>query len=41
MLSALGEAGLDDADEAEMADYFRATATQLINQVERPRRSSR
>jgi hemoglobin len=40
MLSALGEAGLDDADEAEMADYFRDAATQLINQVERPRRSS-
>jgi hemoglobin len=41
MLSALAEAGLDDADEAEMADYFRAAATQLINQVERPRRSVR
>ena len=37
MLSALSEAGLDEEDEAEMAEYFRSSATQLINQVERSR----
>jgi hemoglobin len=39
MLSALAEAalekGLDHDDEAEMAEYFRAAATQLINQAGR------
>ncbi len=37
MLSALSEAGLDEEDEAEMAEYFRSAATQLINRVERSR----
>lgn len=31
MLGSLDEAGIDARDKAEMADYFRATATQLIN----------
>jgi hemoglobin len=38
MLSALAEAGLDGEAEAEMAEYFRVAATQLINQMgARPR----
>ena len=37
MLSALFEAGLEEEDEVEMAEYFRSSATQLINQVERSR----
>ncbi|MGH8988903.1 MAG: globin [Acidimicrobiales bacterium] len=38
MLSALAEAGLEEGDEAEMAEYFRVAATQLINQPGRPPR---
>jgi hemoglobin len=38
MLSALAEAGLPAEDEAEIAEYFRSTATQLINQMARPPR---
>ncbi len=38
MLSSLAEAGLDAQDEAEIAEYFRDTATQLINQMGRPSR---
>jgi hemoglobin len=33
MLAALSESGIDAEAEAEMAEYFRATATQLINQA--------
>lgn len=33
MLHALRQAHLDPADEAELADYFQSTATQLINRV--------
>jgi hemoglobin len=38
MLTSLAEAGLDAEDEAEIAEYFRTTATQLINQMGRPSR---
>ncbi len=38
MLAALAERGIDPGDEAEMAEYFRGAATQLINQAgRRPR----
>lgn len=33
MLASLRAAGLDPADEEEFADYFRSTATQLINRI--------
>ncbi len=33
MLDALRSAELDPADEAELEDYFRSTATQLINRI--------
>ncbi len=33
MLAALAQSGMDPEDEAEMAEYFRAAATQLINHV--------
>lgn len=33
MLSSLAQAGLDPEDEAEIAEYFRVAATQLINQT--------
>ena len=35
MLLALAESGIDPKDEAEMAEYFRGAATQLINQMGR------
>ncbi len=35
MLSALAEQGIDREDQAEMAEYFRITATQLVNQTAR------
>jgi hemoglobin len=38
MLSSLAEAGIDPDDEAEMAEYFRSAATQLINHVARESR---
>ncbi len=41
MLGALAGAGLEQDDEAEMADYFRSAATQLINNVGTQLRSGR
>jgi hemoglobin len=40
MLAALRESGAAPEDEQQMAEYFRSTATQLINEVpgRRPRR---
>lgn len=38
MLSSLAEAGIDPDDEAEMAEYFRSAATQLINHMAREAR---
>jgi hemoglobin len=35
MLSSLAEAGIDPDDEAEMAEYFRSAATQLVNHMAR------
>ncbi|MDA8310070.1 MAG: globin [Actinomycetota bacterium] len=35
MLAALSDAGIGEEDEAQMAEYFRAAATQLINQAGR------
>jgi hemoglobin len=33
MLASLAQSGIDAEDEAEMAEYFRAAATQLINRA--------
>ncbi len=38
MLSALADAEIAEEDAAEMAEYFRMAATQLINQAGRPPR---
>lgn len=38
MLSALAESGIDTEDQAEIAEYLRSAATQLINKMERPPR---
>ncbi len=38
MLSALADAEIAEEDKAEMSEYFRMAATQLINQAGRPPR---